>query len=242
MLRLIYLNNVIILALNQVNLKYKNQIKIILLLIFSTFALYFLLTRLGFIFPLRDVAEVLCLGECESLQTIHSPIPGNQLLNYNQTVEELIGENIDIDKTSVLIEKSKHRITLYYNQKPIKSYPVVFGSSPKGDKFREGDRRTPEGVFRIKDLYPHPSWSKFIWLDYPNAESWRKHFQAKTTGKISWLDSVGSEVGIHGVPQGSDEIIDNQENWTWGCPSLKNQDVDELYKVVKIGTLVEIIP
>ena len=224
------------------NLKYKNQIKIILPLIFSTFALYFLLARLGFIFPLRDVTEVLCLRGCDSPQNIHSPIPGNQLLNYRQTVEELIGENIDKSKTSVLIEKSKHRITLYYNQKPIKSYPVVFGSSPRGDKFKEGDRRTPEGIFRIKDLYPHPSWSKFIWLDYPNAASWRKHFQAKSQGKISWFDSIGGEVGIHGVTRGSDKIIDTKQNWTWGCPSLKNQDVDELYKVVQVGTIVEIIP
>ncbi|WP_414620111.1 L,D-transpeptidase family protein [Calothrix sp. CCY 0018] len=224
------------------NLKYQNQIKIFFILIFSTSALYFLLTRLGFIFPLRDVAGVLCFTGCESPKTIHSAIPGHNLLNYNQTVEELIGENIDTDKTSILIEKSKHRITLYYNQKPIKSYPVVFGSSPKGDKFKEGDRRTPEGIFRIKDLYPHASWSKFMWLDYPNAASWRKHFQAKSQGKISWFNSIGGEVGIHGVPQGSDEMIDNRTNWTWGCPSLKNKDVEELYKVVKIGTLLEVVP
>ncbi|MGB3760741.1 MAG: L,D-transpeptidase [Rivularia sp. (in: cyanobacteria)] len=224
------------------NLKYQKQIKTILLLIFSTSALYFLLARLGFIFPLRDVAEVLCLTSCESPKTIHSAIPGSKLLNYSQTVEQLIGETVDKAKTSILIEKSKHRITLYYDEKPVKSYPVVFGSSPKGDKFKEGDRRTPEGVFRIKDLYPHPSWSKFMWLDYPNAASWRKHFQAKTEGKISWFNSIGGEVGIHGVPQGSDEMIDKQQNWTWGCPSLKNKDVEDLYKVVKIGTLIEVVP
>ncbi len=43
------------------------------------------------------------------------------------------------------------------------------------------------------------------------------------------------------VPQGSDEMIDNQQNWTLGCPSLKNKDVEELYKVVKIGTLIEVV-
>ncbi|MGF1674564.1 MAG: murein L,D-transpeptidase family protein [Rivularia sp. (in: cyanobacteria)] len=224
------------------NLKYQNQIKIILLLFFSTSALYFLLARLGFIFPLTDIAEVLCIKGCPLLEVIHSPLPGNELLNYGQTLEELIGKNIDQAKTSILIEKSKYRITLYYHKKPVKSYPVVFGSSPKGDKLQEGDRRTPEGIFRIKDLYPHPSWSKFMWLDYPNAASWRKHFQAKSQGKISWFNSIGGQVGIHGVFQGNDGIIDQQQNWTWGCPSLKNQDVDELYNVVKVGTLVEVVP
>jgi murein L,D-transpeptidase YafK len=225
-----------------VNLKYQNQIKIILLLVCSISTIYFLLARLGFIFPLRDIPEVLCFKGCKSPQAIHSAISRNELLNYSQSVEELIGETVNKHKTSILIEKSKHRITLYYNQKPIKSYPVVFGSSPKGDKLKEGDKRTPEGIYQIKDLYPHPSWSKFMWLNYPNAASWRKHFQAKTQGKISWFDSIGGEVGIHGVPQGSDEMVDNRTNWTWGCPSLKNQDVDELYKVVKIGTLVEVVP
>lgn len=89
------------------------------------------------------------------------------------------------------------------------------------------------------DLYPHPGWSKFLWLDYPNKYSWRKHFQAKLAGKINWNDSIGSEIGIHGTP--SDNLIEKKENWTLGCISLKNKDVDELYQVVQAGTEVEII-
>lgn len=38
------------------------------------------------------------------------------------------------------------------------------------------------------------------------------------------------------------EIIDKRQNWTLGCPSLKNKDVDELYEVVQRGTVVEILP
>lgn len=53
---------------------------------------------------------------------------------------------------------------------------------------------------------------------------------------------IVNQVGLHGVPQKTDGMIDNLNNWTWGCPSLKNQDVDELYKVVKIGTLIEVVP
>lgn len=49
-------------------------------------------------------------------------------------------------------------------------------------------------------------------------------------------------MGIHGVPKGTDRIIDDRNNWTWGCPSLKNQDVNEIYEVVQVGTLVEILP
>lgn len=212
------------------------------LLILSIFTLYFLLVKLGYIFPIQDTLAVTCINGCSSYQAIHEPVQKQELLNYDKTLKQVLGEIIDKSKTSILIEKSKYRLTLYYDKKPVKSYPVVFGSAPEGDKFKEGDRKTPEGIYRIKDLYPHPSWSKFIWLDYPNAASWRKHLQAKMDGKISWLNTVGGEVGIHGVPQGNDELINDRNNWTWGCPSMKNSDVDELYGVVKVGTLVEIIP
>ena len=55
-------------------------------------------------------------------------------------------------------------------------------------------------------------------------------------------DTIGGEIGIHGVPQHNDSLIDSQSNWTWGCISLKNHDVDELYSVIQIGTVVTIIP
>ncbi len=206
----------------------------------SSLGLYFLLIRLGYLPPF---SAIVCLNNCTSSSHLHTPQAGKALLNYNQPIAELIATaNIDKTKTSILIEKSKYRLTLYYNQDPLKSYPVVFGKNPGEDKLKEGDFRTPEGIFTIRDLYNHPNWSKFIWLDYPNKTSWQKHFQAKIGGKIKWSDSIGGEVGIHGVPASEDNLIDKRSNWTWGCISLKNKDVDELYQLVQQGTKVEIIP
>jgi hypothetical protein len=62
----------------------------------------------------------------------------------------------------------------------------------------------------IKDMYPHESWSKFLWLDYPTTQSWRKHIKYRS-------------------------------NWTLGCVSLENKDVEELYGFVQKGTAVEIL-
>jgi lipoprotein-anchoring transpeptidase ErfK/SrfK len=44
------------------------------------------------------------------------------------------------------------------------------------------------------------------------------------------------------MPKNSDNLINKQVDWTWGCVSLKNADVDEIYQVVRVGTLVEILP
>lgn len=172
----------------------------------------------------------------------HIALASNNLLNYEQSLNELIDQPIDKSATSLLVEKSKYRLTIYYQQTPIKAYPVVFGANPQGDKLKEGDLKTPEGIYSIRDLYPHPSWSKFIWLDYPNSDSWRKHWQAKREGEIAALATIGGEIGIHGVPPGQDSLIEDGNNWTWGCVSLRNGDVEEIYEVVEVGTKVEIRP
>ena len=81
---------------------------------------------------------------------------------------------------------------------------------------------------------------KFIWIDYPNAASRAKHNDAIKNGLIPADSKIGGEVGIHGVPNNCDYVIDQRQNWTWGCISLKNKDIDELYEVVNSNTLVRI--
>jgi lipoprotein-anchoring transpeptidase ErfK/SrfK len=162
------------------------------------------------------------------------------LINPDQSLVNLLPNPPNRNNISILIEKSQHRLTVYYNQTPVKSYPVVFGNLP-GDKQREGDRKTPEGILRIRDKYPHESWSKFLWLDYPNAQSECKHARAKQRGEIPWESPIGGEVGIHGVPIGQDMLVTDRQNWTWGCPSLKTADINELYDLVQVGTVIEIV-
>ncbi|QUY42958.1 murein L,D-transpeptidase family protein [Acaryochloris marina] len=204
--------------------------------------LYGVFSKLGLVFSLTHFPEVLCGEKCAP-KGLHQPPVGDGLINGDQAIATLMNlSTLDSEKITLLIEKSKFRLTVYYDQKPLKSYPVVLGSAPTGDKLREGDRKTPEGLFQIQDKYPHPSWSKFLWINYPTADSWRKHLDAKRQGKIKVSDTVGSEIGIHGVPVGSNHLVDQRQNWTWGCISLKNQDVDELYGVVSKGTWIEILP
>jgi murein L,D-transpeptidase YafK len=213
----------------------------ILLLLIGSLGFYFLLVRLGYIPPWHYL-----LSAKENLtrkDLFHAPVPGKQQLNYDRVIADIIpSATLDRAKTSILIEKSKYRLTLYHDRQPIKSYPIVLGGDPVGDKLKEGDNKTPEGIFKLRDLYPHSDWSKFLWIDYPTEDSWKKHLQAKREGRITWSESIGGEVGIHGVPEGQDSLINNRTNWTLGCISLKNKDVDELYHYVRIGTLVEIIP
>jgi len=215
----------------------KRSLIAIVLLFGLTPILYWQLNKMGYLPPINY-----WLTSEDISKTINTTSTSLKLLNYQRSLSNIIPSPINKSQTAILIEKSNYKLTLYYQNKPIKSYPMVLGGSPQGDKMREGDYKTPEGIFQVRDLYPHSSWSKFIWLDYPNQESWRKHLEAKRTGKIKPSDTVGSEIGIHGVPQNGDYLIDRRSNWTWGCISLKNKDVDEIYSVIEAGTKVEIIP
>jgi len=205
-------------------------------------ALYLLLARLGLVMSPQVIPNVFCGTACQPEPRLHPVLEGSDRLNDEYPLSELLGEEIERDNISILVEKSKYRLTVFYNLQPIKSYAVVFGSKPKGDKLHEGDRKTPEGIYPVRDLYPHRAWSKFIWLDYPTPQSWRKHLRAKQAGQIDARLPIGGQIGIHGVPAGEDALVEERSNWTLGCISLKNRDVDEIYRFVRRGTQVEILP
>ncbi len=142
----------------------------------------------------------------------------------------------DSGDLSIIIDKSGYRLSVKYDTVVLKEYPVVFGRNSVGDKLRQGDKCTPEGTFFMKDKYPHSKWSKFIWLNYPTDESWRKHNLAIQQGKIPANSKIGGEIGIHGVPADMDYLIDLRYNWTEGCISMKNKDIEEIYRCISKST------
>ena len=160
----------------------------------------------------------------------------------SKTLKQIIDSlKINADKIYLVIDKSEYKLSVMRGDSTtIKSFPVVFGPDPVNDKLKQGDGCTPEGWFNIQSKYPHKSWNKFMWLNYPTRDSWRKHNEAVELKKIPSNSDIGGEIGIHGVPKNTDNMIDIKRNWTLGCISLKNKDVDEIYSCVKTGTKVYI--
>ncbi len=145
---------------------------------------------------------------------------------------------IDLQAIYLTIDKSDYELKVMADTVELKSYSVVFGGNPVDDKLQQGDQCTPEGVFHIKARYPHNKWSKFMWIDYPTADSWKKHQAAKAKGLIPQNAAIGGEIGIHGVPKGTDPLVGTRHNWTLGCISMRNEDVNEIYPFVEVGTEV----
>jgi len=155
----------------------------------------------------------------------------------NKPLSELLKKGTAI---SILIDKSDYLLQVFTADTLVKTYPIVLGGNPKDDKLREGDSCTPEGTFHIVSKYPHKSWTKFIWLNYPTKDSWKKHNKAKKEGLIPKNATIGGEIGIHGVPKGNDSMIKMGINWTLGCISLTNASVDEIYPFIDEKTTITI--
>lgn len=147
---------------------------------------------------------------------------------------------LPVTPVKIVIDKSDYELHVYDAKGWYATYPVVFGANPLADKKQEGDKLTPEGSYRIAAKRPHEKWSRFLAIDYPNAADRARFEERKRRGEVPRNASIGGGIGIHGTWPHDDFMIDRYKNWTNGCISLKNGDVQELYGFIPVGTPVVI--
>jgi murein L,D-transpeptidase YafK len=140
----------------------------------------------------------------------------------------------------IIVDKSKYELQVYDAKGWLTTYPVVFGNNNLGDKMIAGDRKTPEGVFTIVSKRPHEKWDRFMMLDYPTQADLAKFEYRKEHGLIPRNAQIGGGIGIHGTWPHEDFAVDRYDNWTEGCISMKDKDVEELYNMIPVGTKVYI--
>jgi murein L,D-transpeptidase YafK len=136
----------------------------------------------------------------------------------------------------IVVEKSARRLTLYAHGAPLKSYPISLGAHPAGAKQREGDNKTPEGIYAIDVRKADSGFHRALHVSYPSAAD---RARAAAAGV-----SAGGDIMIHGLPNGLGFLGRTQRfrDWTAGCVALTNREVDELWRAVPAGTPVEIRP
>lgn len=163
-----------------------------------------------------------------------------KFLADQQVVREVLANEHtwEQDPTVMVVHKQTRQMSVFKGTRPLKMYPVVLGHNPRNDKLEQGDRCTPEGVYRVVTKYPHDKWSKFILLNYPTRKDWLKFAEAKRRGQIPWDAQIGGDIGIHGTEYDYRNIL--KENWTYSCVALKNRDINELYRLVNTGSIVVI--
>ena len=149
----------------------------------------------------------------------------------------------------VIVSKSKRQLVVFRGDTQIRSFRVVLGSEPEGDKQRQGDGRTPVGTFYVCEKNAKSRFYLFIGVSYPNEEDAARGLkdglitrdqhdaivQAIAERRTPpWYTRLGGEMGIHGGGTAWD--------WTRGCVALDNGDMRDLYTLIREGTTVIIEP
>ena len=136
----------------------------------------------------------------------------------------------------VLIEKKERRLTLLSKGEVIKSYKIALGGNPVGPKERQGDNKTPEGAYIIDSRNSNSDYHLSLHISYPNEKD---KIRAKELGV-----SPGGDIMIHGFKNGFswEGASPPEVDWTQGCIAVTDKEMEEIYKLVPNGTIVEIRP
>lgn len=140
----------------------------------------------------------------------------------------------------IIVDKSDYELKVYDKEGWYATYPIVFGSKDLGDKMKEGDKRTPEGTFKVVLKKIHPDWGPELLLDYPNAETMARFNDRKAKGLIPKNARPGGGIAIHATRPQEEWTVDNYYNWTDGCISAKYSEMKDLYSYIPVGTQVTI--
>ncbi|MEM8816732.1 MAG: L,D-transpeptidase family protein [Pseudomonadota bacterium] len=136
----------------------------------------------------------------------------------------------------VVVEKEKRKLHLIRDGEAFRSFDIALGIVPVGDKQREGDFKTPEGVYRLDLKNPNSEFFLSIRISYPNAEDRR---EAAAGG-----DDPGGAIMIHGQPNEPtrSETYYRTQDWTNGCIAVSNSDMIDIWLMTTDNTPIEIRP
>jgi murein L,D-transpeptidase YafK len=137
---------------------------------------------------------------------------------------------------SIVVDKSERRLSLFSHGAVVRTYLVALGQQPVGDKVKQGDMRTPEGLFHIEARNPESRYHLALKISYPDAAH---RARARALGV-----SPGGAIMIHGLPARYAAVgpAHRDFDWTEGCIAVTNEEIEEIWSAVPVGTPVHIKP
>ena len=133
--------------------------------------------------------------------------------------------------TRIIVLKGQRQLFLMHDQTVLKAFPIALGFAPEGRKEFEGDGRTPEGSYLIDRRNPQSLFHLSLGISYPNAADVQA---ARDAGR-----EPGGDIMIHGGRRRADS---KAADWTYGCISVSNRQIEDIYAMVRDGTRIDIYP
>lgn len=136
----------------------------------------------------------------------------------------------------IVVLKEKRILELQNHGKTFETFPIALGEHSRGPKERQGDGRTPEGLYRIDGRSMHTRWSRELQISYPNAEDRARAAREHV--------SPGGDIQIHGMPAdyGPYDPPLWVKDWTEGCIAVGNAAIVKIWDAVADGTPIDILP
>lgn len=132
--------------------------------------------------------------------------------------------------TSLVVFKGRREMLVMHDNDVLQTLNFELGFAPDGPKQYERDGRTPEGTYRINRRNPNSRYHLSLGISYPNVD---QVAAAAAVGR-----DAGGEIFIHGTPSSNA----GQDDWTVGCIAVTNDEIEQLYAMVKDGTPIFILP
>lgn len=132
--------------------------------------------------------------------------------------------------TGIVAWKERRRMVLMHNETILRDYHIELGFTPQGHKQFEGDGKTPEGFYWVDRKNARSRYHLSVGVSYPNDQD---RAYAHAQGR-----SPGGDIFFHGTPR----RYRNATDWTAGCMAITNEEVEEMYAMVALGTPMMILP
>lgn len=154
----------------------------------------------------------------------------------------------DLRSPNIVVNKAKRSLQLFDGDKLVKTYKIVLGFAPKGDKEIEGDGRTPEGEFYVFTKNAESKFHVSLGISYPGPEDAKRGLENKLISREE-ADAIAKAIAEKGMPLqktalGGEIYIHGggtDSDWTEGCVALKDAEVRELFDAIPVGTKVRIV-
>lgn len=136
----------------------------------------------------------------------------------------------------IRVRKQARELTLLQKGRVVRTFSVALGPNPAGHKQFEGDGRTPEGRYFINWRNPKSDFHLSLKISYPN--------RVDATYARAAKRSPGGEIFIHGLPNGSGALgaAHRLRDWTAGCVAVTNEEMEEIWRVVPDGCVIDLEP